>query len=321
MTLPSAKSALLPSVPNDFVATRLLGFTVFTVLACWFEKSSYGDSDSGQALLARVALIAIAIAVWHGAYDGTLARPRFEPWIGRWWFPAFASGYLVLVGATLIAWYVAPAPTLVAFLLYSSWHFGTEQDLGRFTPGGAVSGFAFGALPIAAACYWHPDQVRLIFGAMLGSSANTAFPLELTQVCAALLWGFVVLAVLGALLGLRGKAQAIPLSSMCLIAVELLLFWCCNPLIAFAIYFCVWHTPEHLVSTSLDGDYLFRQRIMWQNLRAGIPAWIASLAALAVVLALRPHSLTSYASGLLILLSALTVPHMGLNEMRRLARY
>ena len=165
----SAKSALRPSVVNDFLGIRLIGFSAFTVLACWFEKSPYGSTGSGQALLARIAFTAIAIAVWHGAYDATLARPRFEPWLARWWFPVFASGYLILFGVTLIAWYAAPALTLVAFLLYSSWHFGTEHDVESLTLGSAVSGFAIGALPTAAACYWHPDQVVTIFRAMLGS--------------------------------------------------------------------------------------------------------------------------------------------------------
>jgi Brp/Blh family beta-carotene 15,15'-monooxygenase len=103
--------------------------------------------------------------------------------------------------------------------------------------------------------------------------------------------------------------------------VELLLFWCCDPVLAFAVYFCVWHTPEHLVSTSLDDQSVFTPRIMWQNLRAGIPAWLTSLAALTALLAFRPQSVTGYSSGLFVLLSALTVPHMGLNEMRRFARH
>jgi Brp/Blh family beta-carotene 15,15'-monooxygenase len=286
-----------------------------------FQKIPYGNTGFGQALLARLALIAISIAVWHGAYDGALARPRFEPWMGRWWFLAFGSGYLLLVGATLLAWHVAPASTLVAFLLYSSWHFGTEQDVEALTFGGAISGFAYGALPISAACFWHPDQVNTIFRAMLGSSGDAAFPLDLTRACAALVWVIVAIAALGTLLGFRGKARSTRLSLTCLIAVELLLFWCCDPLLAFAIYFCVWHTPEHLVSTSLDRDGLFTPRIMWQNLRAGIPPWIASLAALTVLLAFRPKNVTDYASGLFVLLSALTVPHMGLNEMRRFAKH
>jgi Brp/Blh family beta-carotene 15,15'-monooxygenase len=321
MTLLSAKATRLPYLSNDFAGTRLIGFTVCTVVACWFQNSPYGSTVSGQALLARIALIAIAIAVWHGAYDGTIARPRFEPWIGRWWFFTFASGYLLLVGITLIAWHVAPAITLAAFLLYSSWHFGTEQDVGRLTLGGAVSGFAFGALPISAACYWHTNQVNTIFRAMLGSSGNAGFPLDLTRICAALLWVIVALAAFGTWLGLRGKAQSTRLALTSLIPVELLLFRCCDPLIAFAVYFCLWHTPEHLVSTSLDRDGLFTPRVMWQNLRAGIPPWIASLAALTALIAFRPQSVTGYASGLFILLSALTVPHMGLNEMRRFARH
>jgi Brp/Blh family beta-carotene 15,15'-monooxygenase len=321
MTLLSAKAAPLPCVPNDFAGTRLIGFTVCTVVACWFQKSPYGSCGSSQALLARIALIAISIAVWHGAYDGTLARPRFEPWMGRWWFFTFAAGYLLLVGATLIAWHVAPAFALAAFLLYSSWHFGTEQDVERLTLGGAVSGFAYGALTISAACYWHPAQVNTIFRAMLGSSADAAFPLDLIRICAALLWVMVAVAAVGTLLGLRGKAQSTRLALTSLIAVELLLFRCCDPWIAFAVYFCLWHTPEHLVSTSLDGNGHFTPRMMWQNLKAGVPPWIASLAALTALLAFRPQSVTGYASGLFVFLSALTVPHMGLNEMRRFARH
>lgn len=321
MTVLSAKSALLLPVSTDFFQTRLIGFTVFTSLACWLEGTQYASTSPGQTLLARIAFIAIAIAIWHGAYDATLARPRFEPLMGRWWLPVFASGYLILFGATLIAWYIAPAPTLVAFLLYSSWHFGTEQDAGRLTMGGAVSGFAFGALPTAAACYWRPEQVVTVFQAMLGSSADPAFPLHLTHACAALIWVIVALAASGAVLGLRGKAHTTRLSLLFLIALELILFRCCDPLPAFAIFFCVWHTPEHLVSTSLDGDDLFSPRIMWQNLRAGVPAWIAALVALAVGLARRPLTVAGYASGLFVLLSALTVPHMGLNEMRRLTKH
>lgn len=321
MTLIAAQAEPLPRLPNDFAGTRLFAFTVITVVACWLEKTPYGNTGSCQALLTWLALIAISIAVWHGAYDGTLSQPLFEPRIGRWWFFSFAAGYLLLVGATLIAWHVEPAFTLIAFLLYSSWHFGTEQDVERLTLGGAFSGLACGALPISAACYWHPNQVNTIFRAMLGSSAQAAFALDLTRSCAALLWGIVAFAAFGTVLGLRGKAPSTRLSGMSLIAVELLLFWCCDPLIAFAVYFCLWHTPEHLVSTSLDRKGVFTPRIMWQNLRAGIPPWIAALTVLALLLAFRPQSVTGYVSGLFVLLSALTVPHMGLNEMRRLARH
>jgi Brp/Blh family beta-carotene 15,15'-monooxygenase len=290
-----------------------------TALVCRLQTSSYGSTRAGHDLLDSIALIAIAVAVWHGAYDAVLARPRFQPRLGRWWIPAFACGYLSLIVATLAMWHVAPAGTLVAFLLYSSWHFGTEQDAGPLTLGRAATALALGTLPIAAACAWHRNQVNEIFSSMLGAGGNALFAQQLSGSCAALLWPLVAVAALGACLGLLGTSRAARLTMLCLVALELLLFRVCDPLLAFALYFCLWHAPEHLVSTSLDRSGFFARRLMVRNLRAGVLPWLASLAGLAILFALRPRNPAGYASALFVFLSALTVPHMALNEMRRFA--
>jgi len=320
MNVLSAKLEAGPCAPNDFAATRLVCFAAATVLACCLDNMQPLSAGSGHAVLDATAVVAIAIAVWHGAYDGVLAKPRLEPWLGVRWAPAFAAGYLFLIAATLVAWRVAPAWALVAFLAYSSWHFGTEQDIQPIAGGAAIPAFALGGLPIAAACYWHPEQVSAIFRSMLGAAVAPAFSLHLIHVCAALLWVFVAVTLAGAALGLRGRAVSTRLALLSLVALQLLLFWLCDPVLAFAIYFCLWHTPEHLVSTSVNATGRFSPRVMAQNLRAGMLPWIASLAGLAVLFALRPRSLTGYVSALFVLLSALTVPHMALNELRRIPR-
>jgi Brp/Blh family beta-carotene 15,15'-monooxygenase len=208
----------------------------------------------------------------------------------------------------------------LAFLAYSSWHFGTEQESEPLSPRKAAASFAKGALPIAAACHWHPDQVAAIFRAMLGSTELSSFPQQLTHSAAALLWAFIVVAGLGASTDPGRTRRGIRILPVCLIALELLLFWRCDPVLAFAIYFCCWHTPEHLVSSSRDDRGVYSVPIMIRNLRAGVFPWLVSLAGLALMLAFRPHSFVMYVSAIFIFLSALTVPHMALNEVSRLTR-
>jgi Brp/Blh family beta-carotene 15,15'-monooxygenase len=254
-------------------------------------------------------LVAIAIAIWHGAFDGVLARPLLEPRLGSRWAPAFVFAYLALAATVGLLWWSAPRAALPLFLLYSAWHFGTEADFGSFTPASAVAGLSMGTIPIAAACYWHPVQVTAIFATMLGGLSMQSFARAITQSAGLILWIAVPMAIVGSMSGVRSKAA--------LVGLQLLLFWRCPPLLAFGVFFCAWHTPEHLFTSSVDARGRFSPVLMWSQLRSGLIPWLASLTALAAVVALGPKNLTSYASALFILLSALTVPHLMLNELRR----
>jgi Brp/Blh family beta-carotene 15,15'-monooxygenase len=297
---------------------RLIVFALFTALAC--GQSLWILPGPVHRVLLILALAGIAIAIWHGAYDGVLARPLLKPRLHDRWALTFAAGYVLLAGVVLAVWHVAPECALVGFLAYSSWHFGTEKDTEPLTPGAAVLSFAAGAAPIAAACHWHPEQVSALFGAMLGSAAGRGFAQQLTGALGAALWGIVALVALGATAEARAQSRQGAMQQVCLVVLNVFLFRCCDPVIAFAIYFCVWHTPEHLISSSRDGDGCYSPQVMLRNLRAGILPWIASLAGFSVLLAWRKSDLTAGVPALFLLLSALTVPHMALNEVRRFVR-
>ena len=320
MTVLSVVTNHEPRLADDFAVTRMTCFALVTAAACWCQRGWSGSLGAFHPLLDTLALAAIAIAVWHGAYDGVLAQPLLEHRLGKWWIPAFAAGYLLLAAAVITAWHFTPEYALVAFLAYSSWHFGTEQEIEPLSLRRAAAAFALGALPIAAACHWHPDQVSAIFRAMLGSTQGSLFSQQLTRAGAALLWVLAAVAGLQAFSGPGNPSRVTRLARVCLLALELLLFWCCDPVLAFAIYFCCWHTPEHLVSSSRDDNGCYSARIMFCNLRAGLFPWLISLAGLALMLTLRPRSLVTYVSAIFVFLSALTVPHMVLNELSRLTR-
>jgi len=78
-----------------------------------------------QCLGALLAVIVLGVP--HGALDGEIARSLLRPRFGWAWFPIFSLPYLVLFALVLVAWHLAPVPTLAAFLAASVWHFGLED--------------------------------------------------------------------------------------------------------------------------------------------------------------------------------------------------
>jgi Brp/Blh family beta-carotene 15,15'-monooxygenase len=116
---------------------------------------------------------------------------------------------------------------------------------------------------------------------------------------------------MGIVLGQVGRGRVQKAELLTVLALQALLFAICDPIVAFAAYFCCWHTPEHLVATSVAPASLGR------NLKAGLVPWLLTLVLLAAFFALGRHEATAYRAEIFILLSALTVPHMALNELRR----
>ncbi len=302
--------ATAESQSPPYLKGRLVLFTTVTAVAVAGSRFT-----SSTHLVLPFALAAISIAVWHGAFDGVLAQEVFEPLWGAHWRPLFYAAYLGLVTLVLVLWWAAPAVALPCFLLYSAFHFGTEGER-SFSAVRAAVGTATGFLPIAAACHWWPHEVAAIFADMLRGGA--AYGTAMTSIAGDLLWPAAVVAILGA----RWTKVGWRLFPFLLVGTELVLFRWCAPVTAFAIFFCIWHTPEHMLSTSLDRAGTFQSRLLSQHLRSGVGPWLASLLALFLACCLGRHTVQVYTGAFFVFLSALTVPHMLLAEMcRRQAKF
>jgi Brp/Blh family beta-carotene 15,15'-monooxygenase len=284
---------------------RVTLFACVTLLCC---LASAEGLLHGPAVL-PFALAAIAVAMWHGAYDQVQAEQVLAGVLGRSWLPVFLAGYAVLAGLTFVGWQLVPFASLVLFLLYAAWHFGSEAEQRTPTLPGALVALAMGSVPIVAACRWHGDAVTPIFAQMAGGQAAGAW--VLTHVLAKGCWPVLATALVGIVLGQVGRGPAQKAELLAVLALQVALFAMCDPLVAFAAYFCCWHTPEHLVATSVAPATL------GHNLKAGLVPWLLSLLMLAALFALGRHEATAYRAEIFILLSALTVPHMALNELRR----
>ena len=286
--------------------SRLLLFAVAVLIAC-ILPSSNGRLTTPVAAL---SLLGIVIAIGHGAFDGVLARPLLRLRFGRSWYVVFLTSYLAGIFFVVLLWFFLPAVALCAFLAYSAWHFGTESLGERITTRSSVLGWSAGFVPIAAACQWHPHSVTPIFALMMSSGSLHAA--ALVHLCSLFLLPCIAITVLGNLMLSAHGSMCIALS-----VLELVLFWRCDPLVAFAVFFCLWHTPEHLVSTSTSSVGKLSLRKMSLQLRSGLLPWMASLAAIAVLFSFGARRFEVYAAQIFILLSALTLPHMTLNELRR----
>jgi Brp/Blh family beta-carotene 15,15'-monooxygenase len=327
-TLP-AGPALDRTPAGHFLGPRLALYSACALACCAISEAGWGRSPA----LLPLALAAVAVAMWHGAYDPVQARSILQPRLGSRWLPVFLAGYLALAACTLAAWWLFPFVSLVLFLGYSSWHFGTEgvESLSRGSAAAgdapstatvtysALAGFALGALPIAAACRLRPAQVSPVFAQMLHGPSSAASAVQLTAWLGRAFWPDVVITLLAAGMGCFGKGTLGRLGPAAVAGLTVGLFLFCNPFVAFAAYFCCWHTPAHLVATSEPCTrHETLSTNLYRNLRAGLLPWLLSLAALAVVFLVGRHALTTYQAELFIVLSALTVPHMALNELERI---
>ncbi len=249
-----------------------------------------------QSLGAPLLLLGMAFpGIPHGALDHCLS-PAGQLQGGA--LLRFVVGYLAIMGLILLVWLLSPPLALLAFLLYSAWHFG-ETDLqhwGAFRPGRA---WLHGAAALGFILAAHPGEFEDYLHA-LGLGPQLAFPpLAMTGIAGASLLG-----LLGTGLFIPAAARASWLQTMLILLAGAFL----PLLLAFGLYFIGVH--------SLRG---------WRHLQAGLRVSHAALLRQALPFSLGAFALFallvafSYLAelpfegmipGLFVFLAAISAPHI-----------
>ena len=232
----------------------------------------------------------------HGALDiRKLRRDRTGPSARR----SVLATYLALAGAMALAWALAPALALVAFLAIAAAHFAVEAAEDAPAPAAWVLGALVIVLPTAT----HPSAVQAIFQAMGGRAAASA--LVYLAPAAALL---LLAALAGAILW-RPPRLTVALETTASLAGLALL----PPLVGFAVFFGLLHSPRHLAragrALGLDAR---------ATLAAAAPFSLAALGLGAVLMLSRTGTAQAAPAGAFVLLSILTAPHMFTGALLRL---
>lgn len=246
----------------------------------------------------RIAVIATATFLLgglpHGAFDLHLAARSAQ--LGRARLALFTAIYIGLFALMLIGWALAPGLILPLFLISAAVHFGadwpeTDEPLFRA---------ALGWAPICAIGIGHLSDVGLIFETMTTPTiADWATDLFILSAPVTLL---VVVAAL--FVTARDTGWQRPATFAAMLASLIVL----PPLIGFALFFCAFHSPQHVIALRAELAHWSKPRLI--AVGAGMTGLALAIGTMALPLIMAGGFLTA-ASGFQ-LLAALAMPHQSM---------
>lgn len=264
-------------------------------------------------LQVALAILALAIGIPHGAVDHLITLPSLTALQKM----AFITSYLAVVG--LVIWAIMSANVLgfQLVVLMSAIHFGLGDaafvsELNARKPGGQK----FPKLPFAIASGFTPVVIPLV-SSQSTQALEAVNPnlVDWSMGTAPILFVAMTIISSGAIVWMllaKRYQEAVDLALLLALALV------APPLLAFAIYFGLWHAMRHTARVSLE---LRKSKVahsqerpakaFWQAVLAGIPALILVLG---FVLYLALTTGTNLSQELLwyglVVVWALTVPHM-----------
>lgn len=246
---------------------------------------------ASSALPVVATVVFLAGGLPHGAFDIHRVMERAQ--LGQRSLVLFVMLYVAMLLVALACWRIAPQIILPAFLLTAIVHFSedwpeVEEPLYR-----AALGFA----PLCAIGVGHPEAVASIFAAMTNEAAGIAVSRS-----------FLLLApvtILVAAVGLAVTARTFGWHRPALFSGLIAALFVLPPLIGFALFFCVFHTPRHMIDIRRELAHHAPLRLVL--IGVGLSG-LAVLIGLAFVPQLMSDGVLSAAAGFQ-LLAALALPH------------
>ncbi|WP_245846146.1 Brp/Blh family beta-carotene 15,15'-dioxygenase [Longibacter salinarum] len=245
------------------IYVTVLGIT----LAC-AAIGAWGGLSLGPAAFAVLMVAVVVTGIPHGAVDHIVAAQLYGLSSSLRDQARFYGFYLAMMAVYGALWFVVPAWCLAAFLVMTMYHFG-QADLAYWSLPSVTArvlylsrGLLLVGLPIAA----FPGIVDPIFDAIAGVQVSS-WPYVATQsawVCAALIVQHIVM--LAVLLPQTPERPDGWWREFVNTAALSALFLTVHPLVAFAVYFGLWHSLGHILElvrffnrtgepTSLPGFY------------------------------------------------------------------
>jgi Brp/Blh family beta-carotene 15,15'-monooxygenase len=268
----------------------------------------------------QIVLLALGVAILglpHGALDIHVLRQEMGERPGFWPSAGLVAAYVAAALLVLVLWQLQPRAALLAFLLVSAAHFGQIDD-----PNGqrAARGLprllqvaARGLIPIAVPSFFRAAETTALYNELLG--VPHALAVEevrgLAQVALAVLGLALAAEIVGGIWSpARRRLHAWSVFTM---GVTVGLFVLAPPLVAFGLYFCLWHSAAHSIDLAgrLDGTSPRRGFFRFAVAAAlGTSAALVALVATGVWLAADVGGAGAAVRVIFIGLSCLTAPHV-----------
>lgn len=231
-----APSAPAPTLSSAWFASALATVAVVAV-------SAVVRAAPTPKVSAVVLVTAAAVGMPHGALD-ILAGPVLAMRsMTKRAVVMFLVAYVAVSALVVAGWLYAPMAGVAAFFAMSWFHFGSGDaggDRFRWTVARIAHAVCSGGVIIAVSTATHPTRVLPMVNALFFSRTN----LSVAQLARLGYAGTTVAAVAFVIVVVRtdwderGRVVAE-------LSVLAALFLVADPLMSFAVYFCVWHGPRH----------------------------------------------------------------------------
>lgn len=284
-------------------ALRLQGRVFCGVASALVIVSLMGVRLEPRLELLAAGVLILLLGMPHGAFDVLIARRQFGALDVRGW-ALFSLCYLGLSAAVVAVWAVAPTLFLCTFLIASALHFAGDPARGATTLSRGLYGGAMIVLP----AWWHGEELQRLLGLVAGPDSAAFVAPVLGQLAVPWLAATMVACAVQFSTSRSAACESAGLAALAVVA---------PPLVAFCAYFCIMHSPRHILRT-LAGLHAPETR---QALALAIWPTLAVLVTAALVVWLaRDVALESRVMQLVFVgLAALTLPHMVLLERARRA--
>jgi beta-carotene 15,15'-dioxygenase len=191
--------------------------------------------------------LTVLLLLPHTSLDQYSAFIAMQPRLGQLWPLGFVGFYGASAVAICFGWIFAPAYVLMFLVLTSALHYGLgdveDQSRLRWLEI-AARGFA----PAALAVLFNADAVALFAGSLILDPLLATIAVYDYAVPAAIVWqvawAIVVIRHLSDAVGRSSWGSALVAAEMSLLVLA---FAVLPPLVAFALYVCLFHAPRHLI--------------------------------------------------------------------------
>jgi len=296
---------------------------LFGLLAVPFALGvSVPDAVAYAPLVASAALFGMP----HGAVDHVAAARTADVPLRRA-LAAVAALYVVLGGAYLGLWFVAPVAAALFFVALTWVHWGQGDvyfllavtgDRPRTRAGRALALVVRGGLPMVVPLVAFPGTYRSVVGewaALFGADLASVAPL-FGEARFALGGGLAALTLLTVALDAGESGWGVDVVEL---AVLWLFFLVVPPVLAVGLYFCLWHSTRHVarVMALAEPSAGARRDVDLGRALARFGRAAAPLTALALVLVVAgaalvpnpPETLSGWVGLYLVGIAVLTLPH------------
>ena len=220
------------------------------------------------------------VGIPHGALDYALAKQFMQPKIGKDWALYFLTAYLLTMAIVLVAWWIHPTVSFVAFLALTLYHFGSGDSLAIPSTPLLISIaeiLARGGLVLTLPAVFNRQEMLQLFSYLIPEPGARSVVSMLVGIMPVFGVCLLVCITWSGFQFIRRKEPLFLLQAVEL-AVLAALFCTLPALLAFAVYFSFLHSIRHMLRLSGNPETGSALLAIGGMIRLALPVTAATLA-------------------------------------------